>query len=40
MFGGAAGDIGEGSYYVEPAIVRMPEQTAIVHDETFAPSST
>ncbi|HEY5841472.1 MAG TPA: aldehyde dehydrogenase family protein [Mycobacterium sp.] len=37
VFGGARRDIDEGSYYVEPAIVRMPEQTAIVHDETFAP---
>src|SRR4051794_3208509 len=26
-----------GAYYVEPAIVRMPEQTALVHRETFAP---
>ena len=25
------------AYYVEPAIVRMPEQTAIVRQETFAP---
>ena len=25
------------AYYVEPAIVRMPEQSAVVHDETFAP---
>jgi aldehyde dehydrogenase (NAD+) len=27
----------EGSYYVEPAVVRMPSQTAVVHEETFAP---
>ncbi len=37
VFGGERRDLGEGSYYVEPAVVRMPEQTAIVHDETFAP---
>ena len=24
-------------FYVEPAIVRMPQQSAIVHEETFAP---
>jgi len=27
----------EGGYYVEPAIVRMPAQTAVVREETFAP---
>ena len=37
VFGGARHDLGEGSYYVEPAVVRMPAQTAIVHTETFAP---
>lgn len=26
-----------GPHFVEPAIVRMPAQTAIVHEETFAP---
>jgi aldehyde dehydrogenase (NAD+) len=26
-----------GAFYVEPAIVRMPEQTAIVREETFGP---
>ncbi|MBJ7340731.1 aldehyde dehydrogenase family protein [Mycolicibacterium sp.] len=31
------GDAGEGAFYVEPAVVRMPSQTAVVHDETFAP---
>jgi aldehyde dehydrogenase (NAD+) len=31
------GDVGEGAYYVAPAVVRMPSQTAIVHNETFAP---
>jgi aldehyde dehydrogenase (NAD+) len=35
--GGDQVDIGEGSYYVRPAVVRMPSQTAVVHDETFAP---
>jgi aldehyde dehydrogenase (NAD+) len=25
------------AYYVEPALVRMPSQTAVVHRETFAP---
>jgi aldehyde dehydrogenase (NAD+) len=25
------------AYYVAPAVVRMPSQTAIVHTETFAP---
>lgn len=28
---------GEESYYVRPAIVRMPAQTAVVREETFAP---
>ncbi|CAN5526075.1 aldehyde dehydrogenase family protein [soil metagenome] len=28
---------GDGAFYVAPAVVRMPSQTAIVHDETFAP---
>ncbi|TPG34567.1 L-piperidine-6-carboxylate dehydrogenase [Mycolicibacterium hodleri] len=31
------GDAGEGAFYVTPAVVRMPSQTAVVHDETFAP---
>jgi aldehyde dehydrogenase (NAD+) len=26
-----------GAYYVEPAVVRMPAQTQIMHSETFAP---
>ena len=30
-------DEGDGSFYVAPAVVRMPSQTAVVHDETFAP---
>jgi aldehyde dehydrogenase (NAD+) len=32
---GEAGD--ENAYYVAPAVVRMPAQTAVVHNETFAP---
>ncbi|CAN5725081.1 aldehyde dehydrogenase family protein [soil metagenome] len=36
--GGERVDLGEeGAFYVAPAVVRMPSQTAIVHDETFAP---
>jgi len=36
--GGHRHDMGdEGAYYVAPALVRMPEQTAVVHNETFAP---
>ncbi|AQT81282.1 aldehyde dehydrogenase family protein [Mycolicibacterium litorale] len=31
------GDAGGDAFYVEPAVVRMPAQTQIVHDETFAP---
>ena len=34
MFEGEAGDT---SYYVAPAVVRMPAQTEVVHTETFAP---
>ncbi len=34
MFSGEAGDT---SYYVSPAVVRMPAQTEVVHAETFAP---
>lgn len=37
VIGGEHVDLGEGSYYVRPALVRMPAQTAVVHDETFAP---
>jgi aldehyde dehydrogenase (NAD+) len=32
---GVVGD--DSSYYVAPAVVRMPAQTAVVHNETFAP---
>jgi aldehyde dehydrogenase (NAD+) len=36
--GGERRDVGdESAYYVAPAVVRMPSQTAVVHDETFAP---
>ncbi|MGO1655388.1 MAG: aldehyde dehydrogenase family protein, partial [Brevibacterium yomogidense] len=28
---------GQDAFYVEPAVVRMPSQTAVVHEETFAP---
>jgi len=30
-------DEAPGAYYAEPALVRMPEQTPIVREETFAP---
>jgi len=36
IVGGTRRDLGAG-VYVEPAIVRMPAQTAIVREETFAP---
>ena len=35
--GRALTDEAPDAYYVEPAVVRMPSQTAIVHEETFAP---
>ena len=31
------GPAGGNAYYVAPAVVRMPSQTDVVHDETFAP---
>nr|WP_197040189.1 aldehyde dehydrogenase family protein [Mycobacterium sp. URHB0044] len=37
VIGGDHVNLGDGSYYVRPAVVRMPAQTAVVHDETFAP---
>jgi aldehyde dehydrogenase (NAD+) len=38
VVGGERHDVGHPSaYYVAPAVVRMPSQTAIVHTETFAP---
>ncbi|MCV7401846.1 aldehyde dehydrogenase family protein [Mycobacterium fragae] len=38
VIGGERHDVGHPSaYYVAPAVVRMPSQTAIVHTETFAP---
>ncbi|QDU57871.1 L-piperidine-6-carboxylate dehydrogenase [Aeoliella mucimassa] len=30
-------DVPEGGVYVQPAIVRLPRQTPIMHEETFAP---
>lgn len=35
--GGQRVDLGADGYYVRPAVVRMPAQTAVVHAETFAP---
>ncbi|TXH28597.1 MAG: aldehyde dehydrogenase family protein [Mycobacterium sp.] len=35
--GGERVQLHASSYYVTPAVVRMPGQTAIVHQETFAP---
>jgi aldehyde dehydrogenase (NAD+) len=38
VLGGERRDVGdESAYYVAPAVVRMPSQTAVMHDETFAP---
>jgi aldehyde dehydrogenase (NAD+) len=37
LVGGGRRPSTEGSYYLEPAIVRMPRQTEIVRTETFAP---
>jgi aldehyde dehydrogenase (NAD+) len=38
VFGGERHDVGdESAYYVAPAVVRMPSQTEVVHNETFAP---
>ncbi|MEO3761559.1 aldehyde dehydrogenase family protein [Mycobacterium sp. B14F4] len=38
VIGGERHHLGdESAYYVAPAVVRMPAQTAVVHDETFAP---
>jgi len=38
VFGGERHELGEESaYYVAPAVVRMPAQTEVVHNETFAP---
>jgi aldehyde dehydrogenase (NAD+) len=38
VVGGDRHDVGHPSaYYVAPAVVQMPSQTAIVHTETFAP---
>jgi aldehyde dehydrogenase (NAD+) len=37
VFGGERVDLGPNSYYVRPAVVRMPAQTELMHRETFAP---
>ena len=41
VIGGERVDVGpdfeEGAFYVTPAVVRMPSQSAVVHQETFAP---
>jgi aldehyde dehydrogenase (NAD+) len=38
VFGGERHELGdESAYYVAPAVVRMPAQTELVHNETFAP---
>ncbi|MCV7193965.1 L-piperidine-6-carboxylate dehydrogenase [Mycolicibacterium brumae] len=37
LAGGARRESSDGSFYVEPAIVAMPAQTAVVQRETFAP---
>jgi aldehyde dehydrogenase (NAD+) len=41
VFGGERrmleGEAKDTSYYLAPAVVRMPSQTAVVHNETFAP---
>ena len=37
VFGGDRHDLGDNSYYVAPAVVRMPAQTELMHSETFAP---
>ncbi len=35
--GGARVTVGEGGHYAAPSLVRMPAQTQVVKDETFAP---
>lgn len=38
VLGGDRVDVGsDGGFYVRPAVVRMPGQSAVVHQETFAP---
>jgi aldehyde dehydrogenase (NAD+) len=37
VYGGERIDLGSNSYYVRPAVVRMPAQTDLVYRETFAP---
>jgi len=37
VYSGERIDLGSNSYYVRPAVVRMPAQTDLVYRETFAP---
>jgi aldehyde dehydrogenase (NAD+) len=37
VFGGERAQVEGGGFYVHPALVEMPAQTAIMHHETFAP---
>lgn len=37
LIGGGRVTVGPGGYYVQPALVAMPKQSAIVEHETFAP---
>ena len=37
LVGGQRRQSSRGSFYVEPAVVSMPDQSPIVHEETFAP---
>jgi aldehyde dehydrogenase (NAD+) len=37
VLGGEHVDLGANSYYMRPAVVRMPAQSELVHRETFAP---
>ncbi|OHT88892.1 L-piperidine-6-carboxylate dehydrogenase [Mycobacteroides saopaulense] len=37
VIGGERRELGDGSFYVTPAVVRMPAQGDVVHRETFAP---
>lgn len=39
LYGGTRvySEVHDGAYYVQPAVVRMPAQSSVVHEETFAP---
>lgn len=37
VFGGERTHVGNGGFYVQPALAEMPTQTASMHHETFAP---